>query len=389
MSDDANQQPATIGSFDALHGACTDDVLGFNHACVACGYNLRGLAISARCPECNRTVAESLSKRYLHNADRRWVRGMRRGAMLLTINTILPFASFCVFMPFVFLTSTAFTRSGGSSWAGLFLMILIPSAAVLSIWLTYLLGWIWLTKLEPGTQPTTVANAARSKCRSWSIIVAILIPAFILVAIVRLGGGMLMPGAGISPLRDLIEVLLLSLAPSVMLVIQFGYAVRHVRNLCGRLNANGLAVYTLVLFWVVVVISVLGAGRSTLQYYSTRQMMAQITAIAMNQGPFAPVAPGAAPTPPLGNATGGTPQQATATAPGGVPSGIHSHQSVVMSPTGPQFPTKAFGPLFLIAAIVGGIHSLLSIAMYGMYIGFCGWLWAKLAKAAKPKFVAG
>lgn len=407
MSEGEARQPVTIESFDALCGADTDDILGFTHVCIACGYNLRGLAIRAKCPECNKRVSESLSKQYLHNADRKWVRAMRRGAMLLTINTILPFAVFCLFLPFMFMARAAFSQMPGGRVVGVFLLAIIPFLLVLSVWLTYLLGWIQLTKREPGTQPTTDANAARSRCRSWSIIAAILLPVLLIVGVFRIGSGIFTGGAGITPTRDLIEVMFLSISPSVVLVIQFWFVTRHVRILCGRLLANGLAVYALVLFWIVVAVSVLGTGRSVMQYYSTRQMMSQIQTMVMNMPQTAPGtnpgtvqnnAPGissisqtgAPPGGPSGSPTGTPPGNAAAGVQGGASGGAPAHHAISAYPQGaPQFPSNTFGPLFFVGAIIGAIHSLLSFAMYGMYVGFCAWLWAKLSKAARPAGASG
>ncbi len=59
------------------------DVLASDWFCVRCGYNLRGLSRTGRCPECNTPIPRSLRTRYLAGRSREWVRDVRDGALIL------------------------------------------------------------------------------------------------------------------------------------------------------------------------------------------------------------------------------------------------------------------------------------------------------------------
>src|SRR5438876_3717954 len=59
----------------------TDDsgTVATDIACRKCGYNLRGLPISGRCPECGTPVGLSVKGDLLRFSDPGWLRALRRG----------------------------------------------------------------------------------------------------------------------------------------------------------------------------------------------------------------------------------------------------------------------------------------------------------------------
>jgi hypothetical protein len=65
------------------HPDANPDVISTDWICVGCGYNLRGLGRSGRCPECNTPIARSLRMARLANSDPRWLALVRDGAMIV------------------------------------------------------------------------------------------------------------------------------------------------------------------------------------------------------------------------------------------------------------------------------------------------------------------
>jgi len=60
--------------------------------CIGCGYNLRTLHWSAKCPECGRDVLDSLGPT-LQSAERSWLRSIYWGMVLLAIHSLVAMAA--------------------------------------------------------------------------------------------------------------------------------------------------------------------------------------------------------------------------------------------------------------------------------------------------------
>ena len=66
-------------------GTAQRELIDEQRSCIGCGYNLRMLHWSGRCPECGREVLESMG-RTLFSADLDWLRGVRRGMIVLSLH---------------------------------------------------------------------------------------------------------------------------------------------------------------------------------------------------------------------------------------------------------------------------------------------------------------
>src|SRR5215204_2648374 len=63
--------------------------------CVGCGYNVRTLRWSGKCPECGRSVWDSVQKA-LRLADRMWLRKMQWALWLLAVSVLLMAVTLCL-----------------------------------------------------------------------------------------------------------------------------------------------------------------------------------------------------------------------------------------------------------------------------------------------------
>ena len=57
--------------------------------CRKCGYNVRGLSIDGRCPECGSPVGLSVMGDLLRFSDPSWVRTLRRGVTLILTGIVV------------------------------------------------------------------------------------------------------------------------------------------------------------------------------------------------------------------------------------------------------------------------------------------------------------
>jgi tetratricopeptide (TPR) repeat protein len=117
--------------------------------CVACGYNLRGLAPEKVCPECGTAVHRSLHGDQLRYADATWLGMIRRGIRLMLWNLLL---AILVFVAMVLAKSW--------DWPPALGMILGSIKAALALWATLL-----VTAQEPRSSlvedPVTLRRVIR------------------------------------------------------------------------------------------------------------------------------------------------------------------------------------------------------------------------------------
>ena len=72
--DESSQQPVTVAEVARV---------GIDLPCIGCGYNLRSLPMSGRCPECNSAIESALHHGWLMFADPQWLKRLRGGVTLI------------------------------------------------------------------------------------------------------------------------------------------------------------------------------------------------------------------------------------------------------------------------------------------------------------------
>ena len=90
------QKPNESPSGPSAPNVADGGVVRVDLACLRCGYNLRGLSLDSRCPECNLEVAPCARGDLLRYADHAWVRRLAKGTELLvwgTVAVVVPFGA--------------------------------------------------------------------------------------------------------------------------------------------------------------------------------------------------------------------------------------------------------------------------------------------------------
>lgn len=106
-------------------------------ACRKCGYNLRGLSMEGRCPECGTAVGYSLQGDLLRFMNPDWVDLLRRGVSMIIWGVAV----------IVFAVIGAIAVGFGTQDAALTMVFTL--VGVLVGWVLMLVGWILLTSPDP------------------------------------------------------------------------------------------------------------------------------------------------------------------------------------------------------------------------------------------------
>ncbi|MFQ5429965.1 MAG: hypothetical protein ACE5E1_06610 [Phycisphaerae bacterium] len=127
--------------------------------CGICGYNLRSLEMTARCPECGNAIADSLRRGRLMFADPAWLGRLRTG-----ITNTLWIVLAVVVLIVAGVAALTFATAVGKNTTLLDAGLLLSGVGFTTIWLFNLR---YLTTPEP--EPGSTGRARRSRLARWII----------------------------------------------------------------------------------------------------------------------------------------------------------------------------------------------------------------------------
>ena len=273
MNETTPNQPITIEKPADLLGAPMSSLLGYDHPCIECDYNLRGLAIGASCPECNSPVTDSLKRRLLRYANPQYIRRLRSGARCITICAILPLIGFCVVIPLSIITAasgfanapiTTTTTSSGFTSTSTFASTsssaiapaIIQTVFSVAVWSLFAFGWIRLTTPDPDRQAVLQGSSSGGACRGFAIaasallIIAAAIGLYASFEIIRLSSiASTNPAVLAGPTAATTISGLTSLIAYLLLIVQFILGIKLIKRLTPRIPAGGLTKYAAFVFW--------------------------------------------------------------------------------------------------------------------------------------------
>lgn len=155
-------------------GAPAVQAVTFDHACVGCGYNLRGLVRDGVCPECGKPVADSLHGNLLRFASPGYLASLHSGVFLVLASIIAQILCI-VLMVIATILGLVFARPqpGASSSAFISTFIIVTNGLAALLTFVTLYGWWKLSEPDPGYEGRDDASQARRWLRALVIVQAI------------------------------------------------------------------------------------------------------------------------------------------------------------------------------------------------------------------------
>jgi hypothetical protein len=200
-------------------------VVGRDLPCVRCGYQLRGLPVEGKCPECGGEVRRSLMGDLLMFADAGYVRVLRIGAMLAEAGIVIALVAIFGGMGVLFLSLAADYGSGVFE-----VVSVAASAGVLLFGLLSLVGWWMLTWSDPARLGRDTGVTARKMVRCGVVLTAV---GWIGAAVF----GAAAARAMVSPVVFLPSLNVLSLTGVVGVVLQLFGGASYMRHMAERVRA--------------------------------------------------------------------------------------------------------------------------------------------------------
>ena len=236
-------------------------------ACTRCGYNLRGLSATGKCPECGWSVDASLRGGLLAYSGPEYLEALVTGSTVVIwtniANAVLNLGM--VAAVFVILALSGASPSGAGQGgplpgiAALQLMEVGATGLGLLVTAASLLGYWLLTSPDPGTAATEQPRAARRVVRG--AVIASTGVQLVALVLHLLGPGTFASGAGtpVAPNAFSHAAQAMGVAGTLLLVVQFFAMMLYVRWLALRVPTEDLVKQTQIYMWLLPLLAVVGA----------------------------------------------------------------------------------------------------------------------------------
>lgn len=238
--------------------------------CTRCGYNLRGLEITGKCPECGWAVESSLRGGLLRFAGPEYLSSLISGAFIIILANIgsLILSVFAAVFVAVFLISFGITSAAPQPPGAAPAAPVMPSvdwvesaATILSTLLAIasLVGYWQFTAPDPATEQSEQPRAARRIVR-----VAVIVGIGILLAlvVVALAGPRAAPANPANPLALATAMQLvaavLNIAALIAGAVHFFAMMLYIRWLASRIPDPDLIQRTRLYIWLLPVLYTVG-----------------------------------------------------------------------------------------------------------------------------------
>lgn len=207
----------------------THQTVEHDHACIICGYNLRGLPASGLCPECGTPAERSLrGENLLVNSSPEYVASLHQGVFLILAAIIAMILGMFLFVGIIFVAGVT-----GGPGAGPVTLIGSLLSAGASIVLAY--GWWRFTEPDPAFRLSDQGETPRKLVRAMVIVGAALTLLSLAVELL-MGNSNAAPTGGSTGAAAALGIisLLITIVSFIVSAVQFFASMLYVRWLAPR-----------------------------------------------------------------------------------------------------------------------------------------------------------